>query len=406
MARSRCDSVGHEMTAHTDPAVTTACPGCHAAVPAEAFCAICGAYLDRPVTLKHTLLRPSVFAAAPRQPITLPLVTSSLFPKLSESSRKPFRLGLFLGLAALAIFAWWRLVGPLVIVTAFGIPLLFVLYLWQSNAFADIPPRALATAITIGAGTGVGWWWWAGARVAEAYDVPLGVGAQLQDAINMGMAITVVGALLMVLPAIIVRLLGWTTEESLDGFVIGALGALAHSASGTITWFAPQFTAGLLQHYGPTRLFEEAFLYGVVDPIAAAAAGGLIGLELWFRPNSRARRHPWRLRAALTIFTTLVLSLYIVVYVVDAAALPLAAEVGINTAMTALVLLTLRCAVQMALLHEQPDAATGRPVPCLHCERTVPDCAFCPECGAAARASSRTWRRLRWTLTGADRPAS
>jgi hypothetical protein len=374
-------------------------------VPAEVFCSACGAYLDRPVTLKHTLLRPSVFAAAPRQPITLPLVTSSLFPRLTDSSRKPFRLALLLGLAALVICSWLRLVGPLVIMIAFGIPLLFVVYLWQSDAFADIPFRALALAIAIGVGTGVGWWLWAGVQVAESYGIPLGVAAQLQDSLNIGMIVTVVGALLMVCPAIVVRLLGWTSGESLDGFVIGALGSLSHAAAGTITWFAPQFTAGLLQYYGPTRLFEEAFLYGLVDPITAAAAGGLIGLELWFRPDRRARRHPGRLRAALTIFTVAVLSLYIGVYAVDAAALPMAAEVGINTVLMALVLLTLRCAVQMALLHEEPDAASDRPVPCPHCEQTVPDTPFCQECGAAARASSRTWRRRRWTLTGADRPA-
>ena len=385
---------------------TQQCPACHAAVPAEVFCGACGAYLDRPVTLKHTLLRPSVFAAAPRQPIILPLVTSSLFPRLSDSSRKPFRLALLLGLAALVICSWLRLFGPLVIVTAFGIPLLFVVYLWQSDAFADIRFRALAMAIAIGAGTGVGWWLWAGVRVANSYGVPLGVGAQLQDSIDLGMVVTVVGALLMVSPAVVVRLLGWTSGESLDGFVIGALGALSHAAAGTITWFAPQFTAGLLEHYGPSRLFEEAYLYGLVDPITAAAAGGLIGMELLFRPNRRALRHPGRLRAALAIFTVLILGLYIGVYAVDAAALPMAAEVGINTALMAVVLLTLRCAVQMALLHEEPDPAGGQPVPCLHCERTVPDTAFCQECGAATRASSRTWRRLRWTLTGADRPAN
>jgi hypothetical protein len=396
-----CDSVGREMTQRTQQ-----CPGCHTTVPAEVFCSACGAYLDRPVTLKHTLLRPSVFAAAPRQPITLPLVTSSLFPRLTDSSRMPFRLALFLGLAALVICSWLRLVGPLVIVTAFGIPLLFVVYLWQSDAFADIEFRALALAIAVGVGTGVGWWLWAGVRVANSYGVPLGVGAQLQDSLNLGMIVTVVGALLMVAPAIVVRLLGWTSGESLDGFVIGALGSLSHAAAGTITWFAPQFTAGLLQYYSPTRLFEEAFLYGLVDPITAAAAGGLIGLELWFRPNRRALRHPGRLRAALAIFTVLVLSLYIGVYAVDAAALPMAAEVGINAVLMALVLLTLRCAVQMALLHEEPDAATARPVPCPHCEQTVPDTAFCQECGAAARASSRAWRRRRWTLSGADRPAS
>ena len=60
-----------------------------------------------------------------------------------------------------------------------------------------------------------------------------------------------------------------------------------------------------------------------------------------------------------------------------------------------LALLLVRCAVQIALLHEAPDPATGAPVLCVHCERVVPDMPFCSACGAAARASSRTSRRMR-----------
>ena len=394
------------MTVRPDDTVTAECPACHERVPERKFCGDCGASRDEPVTLWRVLMRPAVFAAAPHQPVALPLVTSSLFARLSPTSRRPFRLGLFLGLAALVVFSWWGFLGPLVVVSAFGIPLLFVLYLWQSDAFRDIPPRALVTAVVIGVGTGIAWWLWVGLQVAHTYGIPLGIGAQMERALNIGSWITIIGALLMILPAIIVRLSGWTTREALDGFVIGALGALSHAAAGTITWFAPQFTAGLLNNYRPVRLLEESFLSGFVEPIAAAAAGGLIGLELWFRPNRGTLRHPGRLRAALIIFTLLVMSLYVAVYVVDASALSTAAELAINFALTAVFLLTLRSAVQMALLHEEPDPATGEPVGCLHCDQTVPDAPFCPACGAATRASSRTWRRSRWSTSEAGRPAS
>lgn len=395
------------MTVRPDDAVTAReCPACHATVPPQSFCGDCGARLDKPVTLWRVLMRQDVFAAAPRQPVMAPLVTSSLFARLSETSRRPFRLGLFLVLAALVVFSWRGFLGPLVVVTAFGIPLLFVLYMWQSDAFRDIPARALVTATVIGAATGSAWWLWAGLQVSHAYGIPLGIGSQMERALNFGFVLTLVGAVLMIVPAIVVRLSGWTTRESLDGFVIGALGALSHAAAGTITWFAPQFTAGLLNNYRPVRLLEESFLSGFVEPIAAAAAGGLIGLELWFRPNRGTLRHPGRLRAALIIFTLLVMSLYVAVYVVDASALSTAAELVINFALTAVVLLTLRAALQMALLHEEPDPATGEPVGCLHCDQTVPDAPFCPACGAATRASSRTWRRSRWSTSEAGRPAS
>lgn len=377
------------------------CAVCHLPAPAaRPFCGWCGAAAGAPVTLPRTLLRPTVFAAAPREPILLPLVTSSLFTRLSEASRKPFRLGLFLVLATLVVFPLLRLHGPSVVMAALGVPLLFVIYLWQSDAFRDIPARALVIAAVLGAGLGAAWWWWAGVFVARAFDISLAAGAQLQRALNIGMPITTVGALLMLLPAVVVRLLRITSRESLDGFAVGALGALSYTAAGTLTWMGPQFTAGLLANYSPGRLIEETMLYGVVDPLTAAAAGGLVGLELWFRPSSRTSRHPKRLRAALAVMPAVVLAIYLAVFLVDAMQYPRATELGLNLVLTALALLTLRFSVQMALLHELTDTPGDSPVPCLHCDHLVPDMPYCPDCGAAARASSRTWRRARATAAG------
>ena len=64
-------------------------------------------------------------------------------------------------------------------------------------------------------------------------------------------------------------------------------------AAGTITWLAPQFTAGLLDNYRPWRLFEEAFLYGLVDPLTSVAVGGLVGMTLWFRPRRAEFNTRW-----------------------------------------------------------------------------------------------------------------
>jgi hypothetical protein len=196
----------------------------------------------------------------------------------------------------------------------------------------------------------------------------------------------------MAVPSVVVRLLKPPTRESLDGFVIGALGALAFTGAATTTRLAPQFVSGLIDDVRPLRLVVESVLYGVAAPLTAAATGGLLGILLWFRPGKRAGEHPGRVRVALLGFTGLVAVIYSALWVIDAARLPKPPQLALHILMALIALLAVRICVQLALLHEEPDPYSGNPVLCVHCDRVVPDMAFCPACGAAARASSRTSR--------------
>jgi hypothetical protein len=371
------------------------CPACRARVPGYDFCSICGAESATPTGLWRAWLRPRTFAAAPRERVAWPVITSSLFPQLSERARNPFRHGLFLLLAMLTTFSMLQLVGPLVTVMSLGVALLFLLYLWQSDALTDISAPALAISAALGAGLSTAWWLWTGDVVANAYGIPLGAASQLETALGIGMAITAAGAVLMVLPPVAVRALRLPIRESLDGFSIGALGALAYSAAGTITWLGPQFTTGLLDNYGRWRLFEDAFLYGLCDPLTAAASGGMVGLALWFRPARRGGREPRRLSMVLWALAVICIAIYFGIYLVDNEDLPRLWEIAINAALTALSLIVLRAGVQTVLLHEAPEPATDRAVYCEHCGQTVQEMAFCRVCGPATRATSRAARHRR-----------
>ncbi|MCB1291332.1 MAG: zinc ribbon domain-containing protein [Mycobacterium sp.] len=374
---------------------TAMCPRCAATVPQGAFCGSCGAELGRVRQGWLAAARLGVFAVAPRERVLVPMVTSTLFPHLPQTYRNPFRIGMFMMLGGVVVLSALRLLGPLVTLVALGVPVLFVLYLWQSSLLRDIPNHALAIAAGLGGALGASWVLVTGGLVARAYGIPIAAGFVLETVVGVGLFVSVGGALLMVVPAMVVRLLRPPVRESLDGFVIGAIGALSFAGAATTTRLAPQFVVGLIQKVPPMRLFVEAILYGVTVPLTAASVGGLIGILLWFRPGTRAGERSGRVRVALVSFGALVTAIYVATWVIEAARLPKWPQLGLHILVTMVALLAARVCIQLALLHEEPDPGTGQPVLCVRCDRVVPDMAFCPACGAATRAASRTSRRQR-----------
>lgn len=381
------------MPEHDDVA-TTDCPVCHSTVPAVKFCGGCGARLSAPVDTWTQLLRPEVFANAHREAIWVPRVSSGLFPRIAGETRRPFRIGLITVLIAVVLLSAARINGPLGVMAILGWPLLFLIYVWETDVFRDVPARILVTAMLLGAGLGVGAWLTTGKVIAGSYGITTGSGLLLLgEELNTGFLISLGGAALMLVPALITRLFKVPVRESLDGFVVGAFGALWYSTAATTTILAPQFAEGLQEDQDAGRLLEDSITYGIASAVVTTAVGGVVGMLLWFRV--REGRDPRRPRAALALCAALAVGCYLAVWFVDALGLPLFADMAAKLSVAVLALIVVRSAVQIALLHEEPDPANGDPVLCVHCERIVPDMPFCVACGAAARASSRSSRRLR-----------
>lgn len=385
------------MSTDSDAVPTLECPVCRTDVPAGAFCGLCGAHLVSEPGDGPQWLRPATFGAAPSESVLRPSVASTLFPHLPNRSRAPFRVGLVLVLAGLVGFALLRMPAALSTVSALGLPLLFLLYLGESDVFRDMPRHALLVAGVLGAALGVGWVLLTGEMVARSYGLPMAAGIAVHHLLREGIGVPVGGAVLTILPAVVARLLRPPTREALDGFAVGALGALAFAAGSTMTRLAPQFATGLIAHSRPVKgLIVEAGICGVTIPLTAAVAGGLMGLALWFtRPAQTAGQRPWLVRAVLALFALVVVGIFVAVGVADVIGLPQTVMLLLHILMTVVALVTLRLAVQLALLHEAHDPISGEPLLCVHCEHVVPDMAFCPACGVATRASSRSSRRRR-----------
>ena len=375
---------------------TVECKRCDVEVPAGNFCGLCGCHPDAEPGDSSVWLRPRTFGAAPGESVLRPALASSLFPQLPDRSRKPFRVTLIIAAAGLLLAAVLRLPSLGIAISALGLPVLFVLYLRASAADRDVPRVSLALAAVLGALLGAAWVLVSGQFVARTYGVPMSVGLALHHVLREGLLIPAGGMLLMILPTALIRLLRPGTRDSLDGFVIGALAGLCFSAAATVVRLAPQVTTGLIAHVRPVMgLVVEVVLCGITVPITAAAAGGMVGVALWFRPP-QGRDHGGRVRLVLMLLAAAALLLHAGVGVIDIVGLPQRTMLVIHLTATLVVVVALRLVLQLALLHEAHDPiAEDQPLLCPHCEMVVPDMAFCPACGAATRASSRESRRER-----------
>jgi hypothetical protein len=385
-------------TPSNDDAVPqTECRICKTDVPAGEYCGLCGCHLTPRPREGPDWLRIKNFGAAPGEHLLQPSLASSLFPHLPPRSRTVFRIGLAVVLVALVVFALLRLPAALVTVASLGFPFLFLLYLHESDGFQDIPTRTWALTAALGIGLGVGWVLLTGALVARSYGIALGAGVVGTRMLKMGVGIPLGGVILMLMPVVIVRLLRPPTREALDGFMIGALGSLMFTAAATLTRLAPQFGTGVVSKRPMDSLIVEAGIRGVAVPLTAAAAGGLIGAALWFkRPPSKEKQHPGVVRALLVSFAVAVLAVYLGLGLVDVSHFPQVWMLVLYLAVALLALFLLRVGLHLALLHEAHDEIqSDEPLLCPHCGHVVPDMAFCPACGVATRASSRSSRGAR-----------
>ncbi|MCV7225494.1 zinc ribbon domain-containing protein [Mycolicibacterium komossense] len=382
-----------------DPEVpVTECRVCQVDVPAGEYCGLCGVPLTEHDHDGPTWLRMRAFATSPGENLFLPSIASSLFPHLPQKSRAPFRVALLVVVVALIVFAVLRLPAALVAVAALGLPFLFVLYLHEIDAHRDIPLNVLVLTVVLGIGLGICWVLLTGAMVARSYGVPLGSGIAAYRLLREGLAVPLGSAILALTPAVLVRFTQPCDREALDGFMIGALGALSFGAAATLTRLAPQFTTGMVARARPMEgLLVEAGIRGVAMPLTAAAAGGLIGAALWFkRPPTKADQRPGVVRAVLAFFGVAVLVVYASLGLIDVANMPQLLQLVLHLVVAAVALLALRIGLHLALLHEVHDEIhSDEPILCPHCGHVVPDMAFCPACGAATHASSRSSRALR-----------
>ena len=186
------------------------------------------------------------------------------------------------------------------------------------------------------------------------------------------------------------------TRESLDGFVIGASRGDELHRRGHADSVGPAICHWADATNRPmVGLIAEATIRGVAMSLTAAAAGGMVGAALWF-----TRRRPRTSIAGQSLARPL--PAIIVVLRLRAAGTgrrlpgcrrqatgrPSGPGIGDDARLAG------RPAHGAAARSARPDHTASRFL-CENCAHVVPDMAFCPACGMATRASSRSSRSAR-----------
>lgn len=378
------------------PLPTQTCPHCSNMTPVGSYCGVCGAHLVHPVTALASR-RPHAFSASPEEPVVRLSVISTLFPHLSYRSSTPFRAGFTLLVALLVIFSATGLEAPVIALAAIGVPLLFQLYIWEVDIYEKDHLRLAAITLIVGAGLGVGWALLGGHIVTIALQPSLFYSLSSWANIKAAVFVPIVGQALMLVPllAVFVVVPGFGgRRESLDGFTLGAAGALGFSFAAILTDLTSRLSDGLAPSRPFTSILTEALIRGIAMPVLFAAATGLIGASLWVRRAERGTTGPgarWLTNPALVVVA--LLALEVGLGFADQARLGDIPLLIVHLIGTALALMALRVGIHHILLHEQHDVGIGPAMTCPQCNHVVPRMPFCPSCGVAQVATTKRHRR-------------
>lgn len=374
---------------------TMPCRACGHDVPAGRFCGRCGARLSRERGEGPGWLRVRDYVAAPGENVLQPSIVSSMFPHLPSRSHTTFRVGLLLVLAVLVAFCGLRWYMPMEAVATFAPLLLFAIYLVETGVITDQPWWVWALTVVLGVAVGVGWALLTGTIIDESYSLGLGTEVPTARLLRNALMIPFGALLAMQLPTVLVRLTRPPGRESLHGFAIGVLGATVFAVAASMTWVIPVFAAGdASDDQSVADLLIDAGIEGVTMPLTAAAVGGLVGIGLWYarRPDGTDRR--------LLVVDGLALlagaAAYATVGLIEALRVAPDLQFLVHVVLALAAVVALRVGLQLAVLREPQDPIHPElPILCPGCGHVVPDMAFCPACGIAAHAASRTSREAR-----------
>jgi hypothetical protein len=391
------------------------CPRCHAQIPVTAhFCPECGA--DR---RSGDAARRRSFAAKPDEPVASFALVSSIMPRGSGTRPQTYRIALTIALVVALVAAIFGAMPIAVLVAAFAVPIVYIVYVYDVNLWEDepIPVTGLAFALT---GVLAILWTivWTLLRGPVSFATPSfegsGGGAPaLGTFLLVAVLVPVVGEVIrQVGPVLLASRPQF--DDLMDGLTFGVISGVSYATFDTLVRHWALLTGGL-QGSDPGLWVSLVFLEGFVKPMILGTATGLACAEFSGLGRGYDGFTPRYLRAVVLAIVANIAyqaGTYLFSFLGSAT---LGVLLSIIWGLLVLAILVLRLRVvlhtglmEAALEHAARTAGVGPDGELEHCSQCEmplqPGAAFCAACGTAVAATANAYRPKVAAAGGGEAP--
>jgi RsiW-degrading membrane proteinase PrsW (M82 family) len=368
------------------------CDHCTHDVPDGVFCTRCGAHQGTTGEFGNAKTREHRYAAHPAEHVAQPSVFTTLFPHLGHHKVHEFRWAFMAGLGGILVLYLAGLITAAILVAAFLVPVLYLIYLYEAQVYRDEP--AIVLGFTLGGGIVVGIVLTVFERIVynpfQYNGNPLSnAGVSVGGLLIVGLLLPVMQEALKPLPAFFLPNRA-DFPETVDGLVFGVAAGLGFSLAEALIGFGNAL-ATLPAHVTPGNWIYDLATLAVFQPLLQGSATGMIVATIW-----RYRRGRLGGRELVGI------AMAVIAHIAFSAGTQLMKETSVNAlfiliwqaAIVGALLIYIRYVLHYALLEEAANMGFAETV-CASCHMHIVASGFCPNCGMALTAAPNSIKRGR-----------
>jgi len=253
------------------------CPRCKSDVPEVShFCHHCGADL-----LSGDAGRSKAYAARPDEPVASFRLVSTIMPYNTGDRPYTYRIALGIALVLTVLAAVLGALPVAIMIAAFAVPIVYVLYLYDVNLWEDEPVPVVAIAF---AGTGLlavlfTLLWKDSLGLSLAGPEGMSLGVQGRDLLILLLLVPVVSELLRQIGPLYLASRP-KFDDLMDGLTFGVVAGVAYACFETLVLHWGWLSAGF---QGPSAdagtWVSVVLLHGFIKPLVYGSATGLAAAE-------------------------------------------------------------------------------------------------------------------------------